>query len=114
MKIAKVHIGEIIENKVNEKKIKFSEFSKMLGIKRQNVHKTVFDKSSLDTDFLAKICSALDFNFFAFYAVIDNGCNKNDYFLPREAKVTISVEMGETKKDTTARIIFGENEVNIL
>ena len=62
----KVHLGHLIKQIVLEKGLTISEFSNMIGTSRSNVH-DIFNREYLDTNLLAKISKALDFNFFSLF-----------------------------------------------
>lgn len=70
MKIEKVNIGLLIEQKMNELDITKSEMARRSGIANQNINR-VLDKPSIDTDKLISISEALDFNFFDCFRSID-------------------------------------------
>lgn len=63
MKITKINIGLLIEQKINELGVTKSEFGRRIGIPQQNVNR-ILSKSSIDTDKLIVICDALSYNFF--------------------------------------------------
>lgn len=63
MKITKINIGLLIEQKINELGVTKSEFGRRIGIPQQNVNR-ILSKSSIDTDKLIVICDALRYNFF--------------------------------------------------
>ena len=65
-----------------------AKFAELLGIARQNIEKTVFQKHSLDTDLL---------------------CNEK-----KEVKATLTIEMGAEKKEQVLRFVFGDNNIEIL
>jgi DNA-binding Xre family transcriptional regulator len=66
MKIGKVNIGLVIEQKMNELDISKSELSRRIGVANQNINR-IFDKPSIDTDKLIAISEALNYNFFQEY-----------------------------------------------
>lgn len=78
MKIEKVNIGLLIEQKMNELNVSKSEMARRCGIANQNINR-VFERTSIDTDKLISISEALDFNFFDCFksdesgAIADNG-----------------------------------------
>lgn len=77
MKIDKVNIGLLIEQRLNELGMSKSEFGRRIGIPQQNVNR-ILAKSSIDTDKLLDICEALDYNFFESFnkeqnVIADNG-----------------------------------------
>lgn len=112
MKFNKIDIGNIVREKLLEKKISNAEFGRMINIQRQNVTKTIFEKSSLDTDLLIRISEALNYNFFQHYKA-DDDCNKINY-IPQDVKATLSIEVGTEKKEQVFRFVFGENNIEIL
>lgn len=61
-----VNIGLLIEQRVNELNLNKSEFARRLGIANQNIN-AIFGKESINTDRLAKIGEALDYDFFAHF-----------------------------------------------
>lgn len=63
MRIERVNIGLSIEQKLNELGMSKSEFGRKIGIPQQNVNR-ILDKTSIDTERLATISEALDYNFF--------------------------------------------------
>ena len=106
MKIERVHLGKIIQEKMEERGLIKAQFAKLIGIKRQNIDKTVFEKESLDTNMLCKISEVLDCNFF-YYFMIDKKNTQTDI------KATVTIEMVKEKKDKTFIFRFGENDVVI-
>ncbi|GAB6120974.1 hypothetical protein [Dysgonomonas termitidis] len=79
MKIRHVNIGEIIELKVKGKKMSGASFAKLIGLQRQNVKKTVFEKVSIDTDLLVRISEVLGYDFFREYSPEKDNRNEIDY-----------------------------------
>jgi plasmid maintenance system antidote protein VapI len=108
MKLKRINLGEIIRQKVDELGISQAEFAKSIGIARQNVKKTVFEKASLDTDLVCVISEFLDCNLFDYY----KDCNNFDYST-KEAKVNISIELGTEKQDKSFILRFGDNKLRV-
>jgi transcriptional regulator with XRE-family HTH domain len=106
MKIERVNLGAIIKGLVEERGLNDAQFARMIGVQRQNVRKTIYDKQSLDTNLLCVISEVLDCNLFDYYK-----CNREDN--KTELKATLTVEMGKEKKDKVFRFVFGENNVEI-
>ena len=113
MKINRLDIGQEVRRKVEESGISKAKFAELLGIARQNVEKTVFQKHSIDTDLLCKISEVLNCNFFDYYKS-DSVCNKIDYKEKNEVKATLTIEMGTEKKEQVFRFVFGDNNIEIL
>jgi hypothetical protein len=57
------HVGRLIEKKVNEKKITYTEVAKRMGVNSTTV-KAYFEQPSVQLGILWKIGVALDHNFF--------------------------------------------------
>jgi len=112
MKIIRSNLGEIIREKVEKRGMSKAEFAKNVGIARQNIEKTVFQKHSLDTDLLCRVSEVLDCNFFDYFKNDDN-CNKN-YNTTKELRATLTIEMGAEKQDKSFRFVFGENNIEIF
>jgi len=112
MKITRVNIGERIKEKVAGK-MSDAKFAQIIGLKRQNIKKTIFDKRSIDTDLLATISEALDYNFFQYY-YSDTDCNKKDYNSSvKELKASFTLQIGEAKKEEIFTLCIGKDNINI-
>lgn len=98
-----VHLGEIVQSLVYEKKMTASKFAEKIGIKRQNVKKTVFEKHGLDTDLVCKINEVLGCNLFDYY----KPCNAEHY---TSMKATVIIEMGEQQQGRSFTILFPESK----
>ena len=107
MKIKRINLGEVIRGKVDEKGLSQARFAEMIGMQRQNVRKTVFDKEGIDTNLLCVISEALDCNLFDYFK-----SNNDDYIT--DLKATLTIELGAEKQDKTYRFRFGENNIEIL
>lgn len=105
MKIERHNLGEIIHQLVREKGLSDAAFAKSIGLQRQNIKKTVFEKRSLDTDLLCLISEVLECNLFDYFK-----SNTNDY---KELRATISIELGQEKQDKTLTFHFGNNNITI-
>ena len=106
MKIERINIGEIIREKVTERGLSDAEFARSVGIARQNVKKTVFEKASLDTNLLCEISEVLECNLFDYFKS-NNADDKT------ELKATITIELGKEKKDRTLKFTFGDNNIKL-
>lgn len=113
MKINRLDIGQEVRRKVEESGMSKAKFAELLGIARQNIEKTVFQKHSLDTDLLCNISEVLNCNFFDYFKS-DSACNKTDYNEKKEVKATLTIEMGAEKKEQVLRFVFGDNNIEIL
>jgi len=111
-KLYDVHIGNVIKTKVEESDFSFSSFASQIGIQRQNIDRTIFEKKSIDTDMLLQISNVLNFDFFQYYSPAKK-CNDLDDKQMNEVKGTLSIEFGKEKKDQVFRFVFGENNLEI-
>lgn len=91
MKFERVNMGEIILQKMREKGLKKSQFARLLGKNRQDLDRAIFNKRSLDTEFLCEISEKLDCNFFDYIK-----CSEKDDSLKVVAKLSLEIE-GENK-----------------
>lgn len=66
IELKEVHIGKAIKERFDELKMTKTEFGRLIGVPQQHVNR-IFDRESIDTQKLAAVCRALDFNFFALY-----------------------------------------------
>lgn len=66
IKLNKVHIGEEIKKRLDERKMSKSEFARRIGAQQQHINR-VFEKDTIETKRLEAVCEALDFNFFSLY-----------------------------------------------
>ena len=112
MECDEIHIGKVIEWRLHAFRMNKSEFSRRLGIARQNIEKAVLSRSSIDTYKLQKICEILDYNFFALYAERYDKGNKKDYNC-QEIRANLTIEIGAQKQDKSFRFVFGENDIKI-
>lgn len=63
-----IHIGQLIKEKVTEKRLSQEALGKMINTTKQNVG-NIYKRRSIDTQLLLKLCAVLEFDFFeAFYA----------------------------------------------
>lgn len=66
IKLNKVHIGEEIKKRLDEKKMSKSEFARRIGAQQQHINR-VFEKDTIETKRLVAVSEALDFNFFSLF-----------------------------------------------
>lgn len=108
MKTNDVNVGEAILQIHKEKGFTKKKLADFLGKDDQNVTRDVFQKKSLDTDLLRKLCEFYDYNFFQLF-LSDN----QNGLQPKTLKATVTIELGEQKQDKTFTFNFGENKVRI-
>ncbi|MBQ6064866.1 MAG: helix-turn-helix transcriptional regulator [Prevotella sp.] len=76
-----LEIGDLIRQKLKERKRTIVWLAENLSCSRTNVYK-IFDKRSIDTDYLLRISDILDYDFFELYSKElkkrkDNGVDKD-------------------------------------
>ena len=67
-----VHIGKAIKRRFDELELTKTEFGHRIGVPQQHINR-IFEKDSIDTKRLARICQALDYNFFRLYCDCTTG-----------------------------------------
>lgn len=116
MKYERVYIGEVIRQVVAERGMSSLAFAKLIGKQRQNMEISIYKKASLDTGLLVLISEALNYDFFKYYRPVDQegeDCNKN-YDNEDNLKATLTIELKKEKKDQVLKLVFGENNLEIL
>lgn len=62
-----IHIGKEIERVIQTRHLLKKDFAAELGIKEQNLRRTILNNKDINTEELRKICSILHFNFFRLF-----------------------------------------------
>ena len=70
-----IHIGNKIQQIVNEKGIKITEIAKRLNRTSQSMY-DIFNKENINTALLMDISEALSHDFFQYYQVMSNNVNE--------------------------------------
>lgn len=66
VELREVHIGQEIKKRLDEMEMTKTEFGRLIDTPQQHVNR-IFNRDTIDTGKLIKICRALNFNFFALY-----------------------------------------------
>ena len=66
IELKEVHIGRAIDKRREELSMSKSEFGRLIKVPQQHVNR-IFERETIETAKLVKICRVLDFNFFALY-----------------------------------------------
>jgi len=61
-----VPIGKEIQNQVHLKRMQVTKLAQVLNTNRNNIY-DIYERESIDTALLCKLCKALDHNFFYLY-----------------------------------------------
>lgn len=64
--LIEIHLGEAIKKRVEEMGMTKTEFGRRIGVPQQHVNR-IFERDTMETKRLVKVCNALDFNFFALF-----------------------------------------------
>lgn len=108
MKTKDVNVGQAILQIHKEKRFTNKKLADFLGKDKQNVNRDVFQKKSLDTDQLRKLCDFYDYNFFQLFL------EDNQNGLPqKDLKATVIIELGEQKAEKTFTVCVGDNKLKI-
>ena len=89
MKTKDVNVGEAILQVHTEKGFTNKKLADFLGKKDQNVIRDIFERKSLDTDVLCKLCEFYDYNFFELF-LEDN----QKGLFQKDMKATVIIELG--------------------
>lgn len=103
MKIKRINLGELIKSMVEAKGMSQAQFARLIGIHRQNLNKTVFEKSGIDTNLLCVISEVLECNLFDYF--------KSDEIVDKkEIKATLVIEKGREKQEKTLCFVFSDKD----
>lgn len=61
-----IQIGKEIQNQVHLKRMQVTKLARILNTNRNNIY-DIYERESIDTRLLCKLCKALDHNFFYLY-----------------------------------------------
>jgi len=74
MENREIHIGHLIQQKLQEQGRSITWLAKQLNYSRANMYQ-IFNKKWIDTDLLLKICKTINYDFFKHYSSILNITN---------------------------------------
>lgn len=66
VELKEVHLGQEIKKRLEALKMTKTEFGRLIGVPQQHVNR-IFERDTMETKKLVRVCRALDFNFFALY-----------------------------------------------
>lgn len=61
-----IHIGQAIKKRVEELNMTKTQFGNLIGVQQQHVNR-IFERETMETKKLVKVCEVLDYNFFALF-----------------------------------------------
>ena len=105
-----IHIGRLIEERINEVGMSKAEFGRRINTSRQNVN-TLLRKSSLDTVMLSNISKVLNYDFFKYY--VNSGRDaKKDGEDGKGPSVKLVIELPKALQKELLNVVFEEGGVN--
>ncbi len=69
-----VHVGQAIKKRYEATGMTKTEFGRLIGVPQQHINR-IFERDTMETKKLAKICQALDYNFFALFCEFPTNVN---------------------------------------
>lgn len=69
-----IHLGKAIKARFDELELTKTEFGRRIGVPQQHINR-IFERDTMETKRLMKICQALDFNFFALFCKFPTNVN---------------------------------------
>lgn len=100
--VNEVHIGREIKNRFSASRMSKTEFGHQIGVSPQHINK-IFEKESIDTERLSKICLALEFNFFSLYCDTPTHVSAN--------LSAVSLGAGDAQNTIGSHAVTGELEI---
>lgn len=97
-----MHIGEKIKARVKELRMGPTELARQIRTSKQNVY-GIYQRSSIDTDLLAKLSKVLEFDFFVYYSTSANAKGEVNAPYPgykrKKGASAASEELNQLRKD---------------
>lgn len=74
IELKNVHVGQAIKKRFDELEMTKTEFGRLIGVPQQHINR-IFERETMETKKLFKICQALEFNFFALFCDFPTSVN---------------------------------------
>lgn len=74
IELKNVHVGQAIKKRFDELEMTKTEFGRLIGVPQQHINR-IFERETMETKKLSKICQALEFNFFALFCDFPTSVN---------------------------------------
>ncbi len=113
MKTKKIHIGEEIKKVAKKRFSKDIDFAEKMGKTRQTIYDW-YKRETIDVNTLLDICQKLSYNFFELYEQQLPFVKKMQNLKEEPVKAVLQIELQEEKKDQVLKLVFGENNLEIL
>jgi transcriptional regulator with XRE-family HTH domain len=109
-----VHVGKLIEWRLDETGMTKAEFGRRIDTSRQNVN-SLLRKASLDTAYLQKISEALHYDFFKHLSSASRGEENASLPLsPGHASVKLLIEIPREQQDQLLDLILGKGRLDLI
>ena len=74
IEIKDIHLGQAIKKRFDETGLTKTEFGRLIGVPQQHVNR-IFERETMETKKLIKVCRALEYNFFALFCQFPTNVN---------------------------------------
>ncbi len=74
IEIKDIHLGQAIKKRFDETGMTKTEFGRLIGVPQQHVNR-IFERETMETKKLIKVCRALEYNFFALFCQFPTNVN---------------------------------------
>ena len=74
IEIKDIHLGQAIKKRFDETGLTKTEFGRLIGVPQQHVNR-IFERDTMETKKLIKVCRALEYNFFALFCQFPTNVN---------------------------------------
>jgi len=74
IEIKEIHLGKAIKMRLDELGMTKTEFGRLIGVPQQHVNR-IFERDTMETKKLVKVCRALEYNFFALFCQFPTSVN---------------------------------------
>ncbi len=74
IEIKDIHLGQAIKKRFDETGMTKTEFGRLIGVPQQHMNR-IFERETMETKKLIKVCRALEYNFFALFCQFPTNVN---------------------------------------
>lgn len=74
IELHEIHLGKAIKKRLDELEMTKTEFGRRIGVPQQHVNR-IFERDTMETKRLLKVCRALEYNFFALFCKFPTNVN---------------------------------------
>ncbi len=109
----KINIGKEIKKVAKAKFSKDIDFAKKMGKSRQNIY-DLYKRETIDVNTLLDVCRVLSYNFFELYEKKLPFVKQFKELEQEPIEATLQIKLKRDKKDQVLKLVFGENNLEIL